>query len=687
MMPTAREWLFSFKTFGAAMLALGIGLSAGLDRPYWAMATVYIASQPLSGATRSKAAYRFMGTLLGAAAAVALVPNLVAAPELLSLALAGWTGLCLTLSLLDRTPRGYVFMLAGYTAAIIGFPGVAAPDAIWDTALARTEEIGLGIVCASVVASVVFPRHVGPVIAERTSAWLRDGRDWALDVLEGRETPERARADRRRLAADAVELGGLAAHLDYDPSVQQQAARAVRVLHGRMLMLPPLLSSISDRLAALRASGGVDAELAALLAGLARWLRDGAPAPEAAGVRAAVSALQAELDGRAGWGGVMRAGLLLRLQELLDLLEDCRALQAHIRDGKPGLPPLRGAHDAEAVSRHRDAGMAVLSGLSAGLAVGSVCAFWIASAWPEGAVAAEMTAVACCFFATQDNPVPAILGFLRWTAVAVVLDAVLLFAVLPMVNGFEMLVLALAPPFLLFGILMARPGTAFAGLALAANGATLLSLQETYSADFASFANAAIATVLGMGAAAMLTRLVRSVGAEAGALRLLRANWLDLAEAAERRGKGDRAAFAGLMLDRLGLAAPRLAAVEAGGTVAAGDLLAELRVGLNILDLRRARHVLPAPVARAVDAVLDGVADVFRSRARATRRLQPAPPPVALLARVDEALSLVTTEVPPASQQDALLGLGGLRRALFPDAPPGLPPMHPNQVPCEQRAA
>ena len=94
---TGRDWLFSVKTLVAALLALGIGFAADLDRPYWAMATVYIASQPHAGTTRAKAGYRLLGTLLGSAAALALVPALVAAPVLLSLALAGWVALCLTL--------------------------------------------------------------------------------------------------------------------------------------------------------------------------------------------------------------------------------------------------------------------------------------------------------------------------------------------------------------------------------------------------------------------------------------------------------------------------------------------------------------------------------------------------------------------------------------------------------------
>lgn len=47
------------------------------------------------------------------------MPTLVNSPELLSLAIAAWVGLCLYVSLLDRTPRSYMFMLAGYTCALL----------------------------------------------------------------------------------------------------------------------------------------------------------------------------------------------------------------------------------------------------------------------------------------------------------------------------------------------------------------------------------------------------------------------------------------------------------------------------------------------------------------------------------------------------------------------------------------
>ncbi len=139
--PRLDEIVFSVKSFAGAMLALYIALWIDLPRPAWAMGTAYIVAQPLSGAIASKAVFRVIGTIIGAVVAVAIVPNLINAPPLFALAFALWVGLCLFVSLLDRTPRSYTFMLAGYTAAIIGFPSASEPAAVFDTAIARVEEI------------------------------------------------------------------------------------------------------------------------------------------------------------------------------------------------------------------------------------------------------------------------------------------------------------------------------------------------------------------------------------------------------------------------------------------------------------------------------------------------------------------------------------------------------------------
>ena len=671
----AREWLYAIKTFAAAMLALGIGFAANLDRPYWAMATVYITSQSYVGTTRSKAVYRLMGTLLGATAAVALVPNLVNAPLLLVGALTGWIALTLSLALLDRTPSSYVFILAGYTAAIIGFPSVDTPGDIWPTALARTEEISLGIVCATLMSSLVFPRHIAPMILERTESWLRDGQLWAEDVLREGTLSTAGAADRARLATDLIDIGVLATQLRYDLSFQSVSTQALDALHARLLMLLPLLASIASRLSALRRVGSLSPALSEVLADTTGFVTHDDNSQAYEQLTASIAELQSEADRSALWSDNLQAGLLRLLRELMTLFHNCRMLQIHLRAGRIGLPALAGGMEIEAAPlQHHDVGMALFSGLSAGLAVALLCAYWIAAAWPDGAVAAEMSAIVCCLFAAQDDPAPAIAQFLRWSSIAIIVDGVYLFAILPAIDGFVMLTVALAPAFILYGLANARPATAPIGMALAAIGATLLALQETYSADFSCFVNTGIATVIGMGAAGVLTKLIRSVGADWSAWRLVRSNWLSLAEAATRRGRRDRAAFAGLMVDRISLVAMRPSRITVRQAPSTNKLQVDLRIGLNIVDLRRARQDFPPAVLQAVDAALDEVAEYYRALVRRDPFAEPGKGPgPTLLRRIDDAISLVSSLPGGTARHYAIQGLVGIRLGLYADAAPFTP--------------
>src|ERR1700740_1170138 len=97
--------IFSVNFYIATILTMFIAFSLDLKSPGWAMTTVYLTSQPISGAMRAKAFYRVIGTIVGGAAMIAIVPNLVDAPELTTAAIILWVTLCLFVSLHDRTPR------------------------------------------------------------------------------------------------------------------------------------------------------------------------------------------------------------------------------------------------------------------------------------------------------------------------------------------------------------------------------------------------------------------------------------------------------------------------------------------------------------------------------------------------------------------------------------------------------
>ena len=663
------DMVFACKSFLAAVLALLAALWLDLPRPYWAMTTVYITSQPLAGATSSKALYRVLGTVTGAVATVAMLPNLVDAPELLCLAMALWVGLCLYLSLLHREPRSYGFMLAGYTVALIGFPSVSDPGSIFDTALARVEEIALGILCATLVSTVVLPRSVAPAVAARVESWLSDARALGRHALDGCSSERELRAQRLRLATDAVEIEALAGHLSYDRVADANTIRGLQMLRRHMLMLLPLLASITDRLTAL---GGrfrqARPALGQLLDRLAQWLATDIDEPQAAEqLRAAIAEFRPTLEANASWDDIVLANLLIRVRELVDITSDCRALEQAIADGRDvaqvalAFEPEAGA----APARHRDHALALWSAAAAVAAILICCALWIATGWADGASAPMMAAVGCSLFAAQDDPARGISSFGRWSLVSIVVVVGYLFAVVPANSHVEVLIAALAPAFLFFGVLIARPSTNFIGRALAFNTATLLALQSTYNADFQSYANSAIAFMLGVVMAAAVTKLARSFGAEWIARRLMRTSWTTLAVTAERRGRRDRAVFAGLMLDRLGLLTQRLAAVDEADRSDVANL-SQLRVGLNIIDLRRARRRLAPRTLEAIDDMLNSLAIAARQHAGGAM-------PDGLLAKVDAALAQAVQEPAGKAREDALIGITGIRRGLFPHAAPYAP--------------
>src|SRR3546814_15046645 len=93
--------------------------------------------------------------------------------------MASWVAACVYISLLDRTPRSYMFVLAGYSACLIVFPDVDTPQAIFTVATLRVQEITLGLLCGRLVHGVVFPGSITALLLARVQAILRDPERWS----------------------------------------------------------------------------------------------------------------------------------------------------------------------------------------------------------------------------------------------------------------------------------------------------------------------------------------------------------------------------------------------------------------------------------------------------------------------------------------------------------------------------
>ncbi|WP_426114124.1 FUSC family protein [Pseudomonas sp. DSP3-2-2] len=670
--PPARDWFYGVRTFGASMLALYIALLMEMPRPYWAMATVYIVSSPFVGPTSSKALYRALGTLAGAAAAVFLVPMFVQTPILLAVVIALWTGTLLFLSLHLRTANSYALMLAGYTLPLISFPVVDNPQAVFEIAVSRTEEIFLGIVCAAVVGSMFWPRRLAPVMQGAADKWFNDASAYSDRFLAREVNAEEVGALRGSMVATFNSLELMIGQLPHE-GARSQTVRNAKELRGRMIHLLPVIDALDDALWALdRRTPELVANLAPLLIDTRAWLDNtasGVQFEQWEALHRELERLQpsaAQLDDRRQ---LLLSNALFRLGEWIDLWQDCRTLQHAIKTDDQ--TPWRAVYRHWRLGRitpFLDRGLMLYSVTSTVLAIIVASVLWILLGWPDGAAAVALAAVSCSFFAAMDDPAPQIYRFFFWTMLSVVFASLYLFVVLPNLHDFPMLVLAFAVPFICVGTLTVQPRFYLGTLLTIVNTSSFISIQSAYDADFLNFVNSNLAGPVGLLFAFVWTLVVRPFGVELAAKRLTRFSWRDIVALTEPATLAEHRTMGAQMLDRLMQHLPRLT-LTAQDT---GIALRELRVALNLLDLLAWLPRVNTARQMLVRHVVDEVGGYFQACLDARERL---PAPKGLLMTMDRARRALSAEGlgDEPARPHLLHALSGLRLALL----PGIEIVHP----------
>jgi uncharacterized membrane protein YccC len=106
---------------------------------------------------------------------------------------------------------------------------------------------------------------------------------------------------------------------------------------------------------------------------------------------------------------------------------------------------------------------------------------------------------------------------------------------------------------------MPRPATAGSSLAFLIGVAGTLSLQDTGTLDIPSFLNSMVAQLFGFIAAAVITSLIRTVGGDWMARRMLRTARREVAQMTKSASADSLLTISARMVDRIGLLMPRLA--------------------------------------------------------------------------------------------------------------------------------
>lgn len=514
----AVQWLFIGKTTLAALLAMWLSMRFELGQPVTAIITVYLIMQQQSGLVLTKSLYRILGTLGGAVACLVLFALFPQERVLFLLGLALWIGVCTAGATLLRNFRCYAFVLAGYTAAMIGMAVVSQPASFFTYAVNRFTEVVVGILCAGLVSDLVFPSHLGSSITGAVRGCYTEFTGFAQRLFAGKAEAGDIKRIHLRFISNALSLESLRGAAYWEASEFRGRDVRLRRLNADFMAMSTTAHSLYRLLQRLRRSGSRAAPaLGCLLAALDVALlqnRNGTFSDQAALASAReIAGFRAQLKYRVGESRTLLgsnpddhacldfdtgAELVRRfIGELHDYARNYESL-----DSKP--PDEESRNEIHFVYR-TDPALAILNGVRAMLAVMLVAAFWIVTGWSYGASGVMMVAIACSLFAPAPDPARAINAGLLGGCIALPVSFVCKFFILPAMNGFVLLCAVLGP-FLLFSawLLSLNRKTMMIGLGFCCMFCFMIDPGNTMRYDPVKLINFGWSQLLGQaGAAAM----------------------------------------------------------------------------------------------------------------------------------------------------------------------------------------
>ncbi|MCC8392908.1 FUSC family protein [Paraburkholderia sp. MMS20-SJTR3] len=432
----APRFLHIVKVGLAVVLSMGLCMRLELRSPATAMLScVIVMMHQQSGIVIARGFYRGLGMVGGSLAGLVLIALFAQQPLPFFVALAAWIGLCSFGSAYFRNFQSYGLVLTGFATAITAMPAISNPYGVFDNVVYTISEVVIGVVCASVVSSIVLPRNVAPALyaASRVSF------THLLGAL--RTTLERAPATPRTPPPTAPQAGALLGLIGERANVELLRTGALfedpsmRLLHSVFLDLDrSFLDTVTwlYALQRLKAHAIVDAHpraqaaIATLTDATLALMPAQAGAPGVADD--AVAALLPQLD---AFEAALPAQLDAQLQALADLppaqrrvvastgaallfmTADLRLLcrryiEARNADRLPwtvsvlqAIGRIAGIARQHAVANRT---AALVAGARAALAVLLVGAVWVASGWVGGATAIVAVAITSTLFALVPDP-------------------------------------------------------------------------------------------------------------------------------------------------------------------------------------------------------------------------------------------------------------------------------------------
>ncbi|RAZ84573.1 FUSC family protein [Mesorhizobium hawassense] len=613
--PTRSDWIFALRTVSAGLIALLAAYALKLDRPQWAMMTVFIVAQPVAGMVLAKGFYRLLGTLAGGLAAIGITSLFGVNPWLLVTVLALWIGVCTLVSSLLRNPEAYGAALAGYTAMIISLPALGHSNVVVDLAVARCAEIVLGIVCAGVTSRLILPKLAADAIISRLKRSILDLAEYASGAFSGGE-PASLAALQRKLIIDAQTLAEMRTYARLEAPSFATRAHPVRRTIGQLLWALSAARALHSHRAPKNAAlipmrrdlKNLVGELAATPGALddtSPWV---ARLDAIAGKAKEIPDLPK--DGGPNATGEDKVGTITRLTIAGDFAE---ALKQVMR-GLDALcsPVSRKSRERgqPALVVHRDYQAAWRNAVRAALATLLVAIFWLTTKWSEAAGTVILVAVVSSLFAARPDPVQSAWGFFTGTLIALPFAFLVGQVALPALPGFGWFTLFVVPILMPAALGMANPRHVGVATAFAINFLAFLSPHQQMIYDPGPFFAGSASILVGILIAIGVFIVVLPANPWVTVERLSQAMREDLARLCLHERIPRRSAFESLAYDRINQLMPQVQQTGRKGDPILGGSISAVTVGLEVLRLRHAQlnSAIPHETVESIGNFLRGLA-------------------------------------------------------------------------------
>jgi uncharacterized membrane protein YccC len=618
------RWIYVAKAMLAAFSALWLAFRLGLDAPYTAMATTIVLALPSSGMVLEKAFHRFLGTLAGCSAALALIGLFPQSPTVLFLGLALWVALCTGGAAMHRNQQSYSFVLAGYTAVMIAVPSVDAPLNVFTLAVTRVTEVGLGILCSAVVHDVIFPRRHSRAVMRTVQARYAGFIGFCRQVLEHRITPADAELNHLKFAADiaALESGRAAAFFEAGHSRSHtRQLHAFNAAFMTALTTFYTLHRLSHRLRAAGA-GPVLALVEPMYAHTAQAMGEELTAARLAQMRnrLADDAVAARIQ--LASGPALERTQQIDFDTAIELLQRFAGNLADFAALYHGLTQQKRQQVSDPGSYSPKTPPAIIfaSGFRAGVTLLVTAAMWYWLAWPATVNAILMATIFCALASSSPRPTALVQQVLIGFVLAIPLAFITEFLMVSKADSFWPMTLAALPLFSFAAYLTSAPRWAGVGIGIGMFSATLVVPVNLMRYDVESFVSNELALTMGVVVSYLMFKVVLPEHTMGHRGHVAAALWREAQNACSARLYRLKRRFDNRvrdLLSQLNAAAGPVPNAETRAVVRQGLTLLEL--GHAVIELRQLNAASHGGAARdSLELVLRELAAYLHAPSQAT---------------------------------------------------------------------